>query len=293
MAKVIKLIPKSLQLGPLTVTTGADDPARMAILLWGPATCGKTTFAATAPGRKLWLSFGDNEHISVMHRDDVLITKPFELSVDELFKQAQSDNPFGLDKFLAENEDVETVVVDSLTAITYRALQKAVSDKIGAGRGFIPTMEAPGISAYGGRNAIVLETITGLLRITAKHNVHVIVTAHEDDPVTRTENNKEIIDYITVQLGGKLVNNMTWRLSEVWYMSQEDTGERRRRIAVRPTRLRRPMKTRMFDGKDKPEFYLDYDADKPDAKQMTISSFYDQWIKGHGKKIATPTGAKK
>ena len=293
MTKAAKLTtPRTLQLGPLTVTTGADDIARMAILLWGPATCGKTTFAATAPGRKLWLSFGDNEHVSVMHRPDVLITKPFELSIDELFKQAQSDNPFGLDRFLAENEDVETVVIDSLTAITYRALQKAVADNVGAGRGFVPTMEAPGISAYGGRNAIVLETITGLLRITAKHNVHVIVTAHEDDPVTRTENNKEIIDYITVQLGGKLVNNMTWRLSEVWYMSQEDTGERRRRLAVRPTRLRRPMKTRMFDARVAPEFYLGYDADKPDKGQVTISSFYEQWTKNKGAKIATPGGKK-
>ena len=277
-----------LQLGNITLTTKEDTPLRMALLLWGPATCGKTTFAATAPGRKLWLSFGDNEHVSVSSRGDVIVASLFDLGVDELFKDAQSDNPFNLDKFLAEHDDVETVVVDSLTAITYRALQKAVKDGVGAGRGFRPTMEAPGISAYGGRNAIVLETLTGLLRITAKHGVHIIITAHEDDPVTRQENGKDIIDYITVQLGGKLVNNMSWRLSEIWYMSQEDQGKRRRRLAVRPTRLRRPMKTRLFRSDQGQEFFLDYNSEKPDKGQMTIANWVNEWMEKQGEKINVP-----
>lgn len=282
--------PSTLQLGPLSVTTGQDTPSRMAILLWGPATCGKTTFAATSPGEKLWLSFGDNEHVSVQHRKDVLITKPYELSIDELFKHAQSDNPFGLDQYLSENQEVETVVVDSLTAIAFRALQKAVKDGVGAGRGFSPTMEAPGISAYGGRNAIVLETITGLLRTTARHDCHIIITAHEADPVTRQDQGKEIIDYISVQLGGQLVNNMTWRLSEIWYMSQSDTRRKQRRLAIRPTRLRRPMKTRMFVSNAEPEFDLSYDADKADnaKEQMTIAAWYEEWMKNGGKKIGVP-----
>lgn len=277
-------------LGPMTVHEGEETPTRMAIMLWGPAGDGKTTFAATAPGKKLWLSFGDQEHVSVMHRKDVVVVKPYELDLDDLFKHAQNDNPFGLDGYLAEHTEIETVVCDSLTAITYRALQKAVKDGVGAGSNFRPTMEVPGKSAYGGRNGITLQVLTGLLRVTAKHNVHLIMTAHESDPTTKMEGNKEIIDYISVMLGGQLVNNMTWRLSEIWNFSQNNTGERTRRIMIRPTRLRKPAKTRMFTSDGVPEFNLYYDPNLPDdAKgQMTIAKWYDAWIESGGKKLPIP-----
>ena len=63
--------PKVLKAGPVEIKKGAETPSRMATVIWGPATCGKTTFAATAPGEKLWFSFGDNEHVSVAQRKDV------------------------------------------------------------------------------------------------------------------------------------------------------------------------------------------------------------------------------
>lgn len=262
-----------MKIGPVEITSQADAPRRMAVLLWGGAGCGKTTFAATAPGVKLWLSFGDQEHVSVMHRKDVKVANLSELGYDDLFKYGQGDNPFGLDQVLASDASIETVVCDSITAIAFRALQKAVSLRLGASRTFTPTMEQPGLSAYGGRNAIVLEVLTGLLRVTAKHGVHLIATAHEADPVL---NNDGTVQFITIMLGGKLVNNNTWRLSEIWYMSED--GDRRR-LAVRPTRLRKPMKTRMFSGKGPPEFEMTYDADMPDKGQMTIASFYERWTK--------------
>lgn len=281
---------ESLSLGPIPVQSGKETPSRMAILIWGAATCGKTTLAATAPGKKLWLSFGDNEHVSVANRDDVLVANLSDMDWRDLFKHAQSENPFNLDTFLAENEEVETVVVDSATAIEYKALQKAVGEGIGAGRGFKPTMEAPGISAYGGRNAILLETLTGLLRVTAKHNVHIIITAHEADPTMVTVNNVEIVDYITIMLGGKLINNTTWRLSEVWYMSQDNTGGRERKLAVRPTRKRKPMKSRMFDLKGDAEFVVAYDNEKPDdaSGQMSIAGWYYQWMDNDKMRIPVP-----
>jgi len=266
-----------MKVGPVEVTSQEDAPKRMAVLLWGNAGCGKTTLSATAPGKKLWLSFGDQEHVSVSDRKDVLVANLSELGYDELFKHAQNDNPFGLDQILASDTSIETVVCDSVTAIAFRALQKAVDMRLGASNTFTPTMEQPGLSAYGGRNAIVLEVLTGLLRITAKHGVHLIITAHEADPVL---NKDGTVQYITIMLGGKLVNNNTWRLSEIWYMSQD--GDKRR-LAVRPTRLRRPMKTRMFTGTGPAEFELMYNADKDDKGQMTIASLFDQWIKAQGK----------
>lgn len=228
-----------------------------------------------------------------MHRKDVQVANLSELPYEELFKHAQSDNPFGLDQVLAEQTNIETVVADSITSVAFRALQKAVSDGIGGSHTFRPTMEAPGISAYGARNAIVLEVVTGLLRVTAKHGVNIILTAHEDDPVTKKEKNQDVIDYITVMLGGKLVNNMTWRLSEVWYMSQAVHGERERRLAIRPTRYRRPMKTRMFSDKGDPEFVLQYDADKPDKGQMTIAGWAESWSKNSFVKLAVPGNGRK
>jgi hypothetical protein len=281
MPSVVKFQKPVLRLGPVEITRQADTPKRMAILLWGPAGVGKTTLAATAPGEKLWLSFGDQEHASVGHRKDVLVANWADMGYEELFKYCQNDNPFGLDQLLSENESIETVVCDSVTAIAFRALQKAVGMGLGGGRNFRPTMEAPGLSAYGGRNAIVLEVLTGLLRITAKHGVHLILTAHEADPVLDAEGT---VQFITIMLGGKLVNNNTWRLSEIWYLS-EDNGTRK--LAVRPTRKRRPMKTRMFSGKGAPEFELKYDADAPDKGQMTIASFYDAWVNS-GDKIPVP-----
>lgn len=293
LKKVLPKVDMRARLGPIEVTQGNITQTRMAGLLWGAAGCGKTTFAATGPGDKLWISFGDNEHVSVAHRKDVYIADCSGLNVDDLFMQAQNDNPFGLDQMLSTQQNIETVVIDSATALAFRALQKAVKDGIGGSRTFKPTMSQPGLSAYGGRNGIVLEVLTGLLKVTSKHNVHVIITAHEADPtMTKDGNGNDVIDYIGTMLGGQLINNMTWRLSEIWYMSQDNFKERDRRIAFRPTRLRKPMKTRMFSDKGNPEFVLDYDADKPDEGQMTIAGFYHKFVNGNYRKLECPVGGR-
>jgi hypothetical protein len=280
-------MPKALQLGPVTLTTGADTPLRIALLLWGDFGVGKTTFAATAPGRKLWLSIDPDGYAAIAHRKDVIVADIATLDNDTFFTQMQNENPFNLDKFLSENHDIETVVLDSATSLRDRALHKAVDMGIGRSKkeGFVPTIEAPGMSAYGGRNQIVLECISGLLRTTARHGVHCIVTAHEADPERDTQG---VVLHITMALGGQLYLGMGYRLSEIWYISQSTTGDKQRRIAVRPTRLRRPMKTRMFQDADHPEFTLRYDAAKPDGKQDTIAKWFDAWHSAKGAKIPLP-----
>lgn len=287
---------KSFKVGPVEAIQGDRSPSRAAVLLWGPAGAGKTTFAGTAPGLKLWFAFGDNEAAPVSRRKDVQIADVSGLDYNELFNHCQNDNPFGLDKILAENEAITSVVVDSATAIAYKALQKSVlGEKNGAGSRFVPSMSAPGIAAYGGRNAIVLETLSGFLRVTAKHNVNIIVTAHEDDPTMKKEtvNGKveELIDYIGIQLGGKLVNNMTWRWSEIWHLRDVDMVKK---LTVRNYGQRRPMKTRMFSTRDKfPVIDLSYDPDKADdAKgQMTIAGWHEEWLDGG--RVSLPIPGKK
>lgn len=277
------------KLGVVEVTTGLDTLMRSVIMLWGEAGVGKTTFAATMPGDKLWLSMGDNEHVSVQSRKDVYVAKLYDLTLETFFRQGQGDDPFGLDKYLSEHENVVSVVCDSLTALAFRALQKAVKiDKCGASNKFTPSMETPGLSAYGARNAIVFEVLTGLLRVTAKHNVHILITAHEDDP-TMVEG-QDVIDYVGVMLGGKIVTNAAWRLSEIWYMWQERTGNKEMRLAFRPTRKRKPMKTRMFRTDDAPDFILQYTPYKSDDApgQMTIASWLEELEKTGGHKLALP-----
>ena len=103
---------------PFQITTQDTVSRRMTILMWGPAGSGKTTWAATAPGKKLWLSFGDNEHQAVMERKDVAVMPLYKHSYDEVIKHGRSDNPFNLDHILHEDKDIETVVCDSVTALT-------------------------------------------------------------------------------------------------------------------------------------------------------------------------------
>src|SRR4029078_11220812 len=80
--------------------TGPDENVRMVMLLWGQAGVGKTTWAATAPGNKLWLSFGDNEHVPVSSRKDVWRVELFGLSPDEIFKHGVGSNPFGIKQII-------------------------------------------------------------------------------------------------------------------------------------------------------------------------------------------------
>lgn len=278
---------EEFNLGPVVVRSGLEAPRRMSVLIWGAAATGKTTFAATAPGNKLWLSFGDQEHVSVAHRPDVKVADYSGLTPEELFKHANSDNPFGLDKVLAERPEIQTVVCDSVTMLVYNALQHSIKSAIGAGRrGFVPTIEEPGQAAYGARNALTLRVLGGLLRVTGKHGVHFICTAHEADPIREIVNGKETTTAVCIMLGGQLANHVTSRLSEIWYMSVYSPAGKtaERRLAIRSVRLRRPVKTRMFSGKTPSEFALEYDADKPDKGQMTIAGWYDEWRK-RGEKI--------
>lgn len=273
--------------------TGPDDNVRMVMLLWGQANVGKTTWAATAPGNKLWLSFGDNEHVPVSHRKDVYRIELFGLSHDEIFKHGVGTNPFGIKSIIAEQR-IKTIVCDSLTAVQDLALSKAVADKIGGSDKFVPSMAQPGRSAFGGRNQFLLEIMRAVAGVGAVTGCHVIFTSHENDPQTRTEGGVETIDLISMSLGGQLVNKVSHRISEIWNFRQEQGGARNRIITTRISAKRRPMKTRMFDQHGSASFVLNYNPDKPDNApgQMTIAGFHEQWVRSGLKRIPVPDNRK-
>ena len=84
-----------------------------------------------------------------------------------------------------------------------------------------------------------------------------IFITHEDDSGVRDKEGNLL--HITMLLGGKLSGQVGLQISEVWFMS--DDGKQRK-IAVRPCRTRKPMKTRMFDTTRKLSSILKYDPDK-------------------------------
>lgn len=259
--------------------TLADSTSRTSMLLWGNPGAGKTVYAASAPGRKLLINFDPDGPTSLGARDDVLL---LDLSSErkEIVDKFNSDDPFGLSKVLADEEtNITTVIVDSVTAYSQLAVEKGISVTKGA------TLERPSPGAYGARNAITLRMMTTLLRLTGKHNKHIVFISHEDAATTDDAGN---VLYITLMLGGKLGSQAALQISEVWHLT--DDGKQRK-IMVRPGRMRRPMKTRMFDAADKFEFVCQYDQFGDDAPfgKHSLASFIKEYEDNGRNKIKVPS----
>ena len=259
--------------------------SRFTLLMWGGAGTGKTTLACTAPGKKLIINLDPDGETSVKYRGDTHVIDLSKLSTDDVLRELKHEhNPLGLDKFLKENQDIETVILDSATSLSIRALESSVAQGIGRSNRFTPSMETPGLAAYGGRNAILLTCIRGLLRVTGRHNVHCIITTHEDNPTTNEEG---VVLYISMMLGGKLLNSFTLQISDIWWL--RDDGKGNQMIAIRPCRSHKPMKTRIFKTDVEPEFPLKYNPEKwEDLKNNPIALWWSQWEKGKGMKLALP-----
>lgn len=266
-----------ITLGTRTITGVNDVDLRIACLLWGDAGCGKTTLASTAPGRKLWVQFDPDGVLSLAGRDDVIV---LDLSGEKhtVVDVLKRDDPIGLEKLLKEHPEIETVVVDSLTALAVLATENAVATVNSA------TNENPGLKGYGHRNAVTLRVITSFMRLTKRLNKHIIFIAHEDTP---EKDDKGVVQFVTLALGGKQTNQIALSLSEVWWMWRLDNnGKDTFRVAVRPCRTRKPMKSRMFDASKTPEFDWKYNVEE--WKGDGIATWFEAWKKAGGRKISLP-----
>jgi hypothetical protein len=278
-------------LGGKTVSRGDELPSRLSMMLWGPPGGGKTTLASTAPGKKLWINFdpdgpasivglqGQHEGSSIataLHNDiHVLDLSGEPNKVIDGFKR---DDHLGLGKILADDTiGIDTVVVDSLTRVSQMALEHSLA----SGNHGRATIEKPGQSVYGGRNALTYRVVVDILTITKRYNKNVIFITHEGAPST---NDDGVVLFITMSLGGQLPNLSATQISEVWHVN--DTGKERR-ILVRPARSLKPMKTRMFDITDGTEFVWKYDINKPDPA-YEIATWWKEYQDGKGKKLKLP-----
>lgn len=279
-----------IKLGTYDVKPASEQVSRLAMLLWGVAGCGKTTLAATAPGKKLWLLFDDGgtDSIASLSQEapsgsalcEEILVVDFSHEKNSIIDKFKQDDGLRLGPLLEAHPDIETVVVDSTTRMSQMALENAISKGL-FGKSSI---EAPGMGAYGARNAMLLRMFVDIMNVTGKYKKNVIFISHEAEPKINDDGH---VLAITMALGGQLPNLTTQKLGEVWYMSDNGKGERK--LYLRPFRVYKPMKTRMFDiGPGKvSDFVWKYDIDTPDPK-YEIATWFKEWRDKGGKKISVP-----
>lgn len=264
-------------LAGLKVSKPQESVNRLAMLLWGSSGCGKTTLASTFPGKKLWLNFDPDGFTTLVNRDDVFVVD-FSREPNSIVQKFKEENPIRIEKFIKDNE-IESVVFDSLTTYGEKALHYGVKVAQGTAKGRSATLEDPGFSGYGNKNTWTRLAVENILRSTGKLGVHCCFIAHEDKPTT---NDQGQVMFISIMLGSSLNQQIPVNISETWHMVD---GGKKRSIAIRPRRGYKPMRTRMFRLDQGPEFDWEYNADTQDG--ATVAEWWELWKK-YGNKLPLP-----
>jgi hypothetical protein len=252
------------------------------MLLWGQSGCGKSALAETMPGDKLWLNFDPDGTVALTRKRGAVHVFDFSVYADSIVEELYSPDPFGLDDVLGDHPEVQSVIVDSISTFGDKALHHGVR-KLKADpsvKDATIAIDNPTKRGWGKKNVLVNEIVNALCRITGKHKRHIAFTGHEAAPLLNAQG--QVSGY-TIMLGSSLTVQVPVRISEVWYVSQMD---KLRKIAVRPCRLRSPMRTRMFRADSKPEFAYTYDADANTGDG--IAEWYEAWKANGFRKIPIP-----
>jgi len=254
-----------------------DALSRLTMILWGESGCGKTTLAATAPGKKLILLFDPDGDMSIRHMPNWFRINFANNTPSEIMRRANDIDPFGITDILG---NYDTLIFDSLTKFSEIALRYAVTQPQASSARFRATYEAPGISGYGLRNSYVGSLISNLLRITGRLNKHLILITHERDG--DVDDQGRVVS-VKMMLGGQLPNVTSKDISEVWHMRDQNG---KRTIAIRPERLRSPMKSRMFDMTSATSFTWFYNANKDEGQ--TLANWWHIYTTDGHKKLQLP-----
>lgn len=260
-------------LGGVVLTSGVEKPKRFSMLLWGPAKSGKTTLAATAPGKKLWINFDPDGLASLVGREDIVIADYAAEKPKVIVQKLLRDDCLDLGNFLQKQPEIETVVFDSVTKFRDKAIAWATETK-----GL--KLEEPGQRGYVVSNNYIKQVVANLVRVCMETGRNVIFIAHEGAPEKTDEGH---VIQISLALGGSLTVDLSATPSEVWHVSDVDG---KRRICIRPCRKLQPMGSRMFDTSGEPEFVWKYDPVK-NPNGDGIAQWFKQWQET-GKKIPLP-----
>lgn len=279
----------SLRIGgrDITIATPETEDRMLTMLLWGQSGCGKTQLAETAPGDKLWLLF-DPDGEAALPIDGVRGRNHFVRlyeEKDDVVLQFKSTNPLGIEAWLAEHPEVETIVFDSLTTFSEMALIHGVTEAKKTPKGRTSTLEDPGYAGFGHKKTYVMLAYTNILRLAKRTKRHVIFICHEDKPDT---NDRGEFVGIGPLLGSSLVVEVPVKISEIWHITDlgNKNGKPIRRVGIRPSRGRSPMRTRCFSTDKDPEFELDYNA--ATNQGFGIAEIYELWKSNGFAKLPLP-----
>jgi hypothetical protein len=240
------------------------------MLLWGEPGAGKTTLAATAPGRKLIYLFDPDGAASLVGvPEEIAVRKVFEES-DNVVLDFKKEDPLNIKEYLGE---FDTFIFDSLTNITAKTLDFGTSR---AGR---TPAEMPQKGAYGSRNVLALALVKNVLAITSKAEKHVIFTAHQE--ASDTSEGDGLSRHTTIALGGKLSSQIGPSFSEIWNLRISDSVKGGRILMTRMTHKYTPIKTRMWE-QHTPEFKWGFNAEDWTAEEnerYRLDTWYRVWNK--------------
>ena len=170
--------------------------------------------------------------------------------------------------------DREDILIADFTSFNEMSLKHGITEVKGA------SMEMPTLQGYGRRNSYTMQGVMSFIKATGAFNKHCIVIAHEDAP---QKDDLTGAMMVSILVGGKMQSEIPIKLSEVWHLL--DTGKDRK-ITVRSSRLRKPMKSRMFKMDESSDFNWSYDAESWEGEG--IKEWYDAWVANEGRKIPLP-----
>lgn len=263
----------TVTLGGVAIKSAAEAPERFSMLLWGQAKSGKTTLAATAPGKKLWINFDPDGTASLLGRDDIMLADFSQEKPHVIIPKLLNDDPVGLGALLDSDKDIGTVVLDSITF-----LAPLVQDHACKSKGL--TIEEPGKRGYGVKNNWLNKIVRDIARVVKERNRNFIITAHEAAP---DKDDKGNITGIGLALSDSIAVGLSALPSEIWHVRASGAE---RWIAILPCRQRSPMGTRMFLADGEPEFRWRFDP--VSRKGQTIEEWFTAWQQ-RGGKIPVPS----
>lgn len=276
----------TLSLGGLPVTSPSEAITYASILLWGSAGCGKSTLAMTAPGDILLIQFdqtgaqGISSVVNNAGQQTNIYVVRFNAENDSVVEKFKSPNPVSIERTLADNPNIRTVVFDSLTSFAEKALAFGVTKARATPKGRNATMEDPGYSGYGHKRTYIEQCVRNIASSCSKYNVNCIFIAHEGPP---NVNNDGVVIERTLMLGSSLNITIPKDIGEIWYLA--DTGKERR-LYIRNSGPIKPMRSRMFKSEATQHFRVNFDADKWIG--TGIADWLAAWKANDFKKIDPP-----
>lgn len=254
---------------------------RLTGILWGPPKSGKTTLLMSMPGNKLIVNVDPDGPNSVYGRDDYSLLDISDMD-DKACCEFTTKGELSTEIMNSDFGEGDSLIFDSLSSYGQRALVTAINNKVGQSPGFTPSIEAPGLAAYGARTQYIVSTVRNVLKATARKKMHCFFTSHEDTPTTDKAGN---FLYQTMYMSDNAINQTSLSISEVWYIFQDNKV---RRIMVAPGRGKKPMGSRMFTTIDDPEFIVKYDPLKPNTQPHSMETWWKEWLKVRPAKLPLP-----